>query len=219
MSGLLSQGWEVWHDSGVRIRFVGIVAVLAVLAAACDGGGNRPKPSDASTPVATAASTTPSAPRTGPLTTGPGVQPGDKPPVLPDAAKQHTSTGALLFADYYFKAFDWSVATNDPYLVESISGPSCSACQRVIKGLRSFANEGAILRGGRIHVQSAKIVTGTFRVQSEYVVEISLNQDPEVVSHPSSAPSRVAPVTNDISLVFVSWVGQQWQINEVGAPS
>ncbi|MDT4975986.1 MAG: hypothetical protein QOG98_1744, partial [Pseudonocardiales bacterium] len=115
----LSPGCEVWHDSGVRIRFVGIVAILAMLAAACGGDGGSPKPS-ASAAATSPPTTAPSIVATGPLSTGPGVLPGEKPPVLSDAATQHTSAGALNFASYYFTALDWSTATTDPYLVQEI---------------------------------------------------------------------------------------------------
>jgi hypothetical protein len=197
---------------------MGIVAVLVMLAAACDGGGNRPKPSDASTPVATAPSTTPSAPRTGPLTTGPGVQPGDKPPVLPDAAKQHTSTGALLFADYYFKAYDWGIATTDPYLVEQISAPSCTACQRYVKELNSLRLKGGHVDRGRTDVLSSKLANGTFKTKSDYVAECHIKEDAVVLVTPSAPPSTSAPASNYTSLIFVSWSGGRWQIVEEGAP-
>jgi hypothetical protein len=98
-----------------------ILTVGAVLVAACDGGGSG-HPSRSSGPVpstgsSTAPSLSPSPSRTGPLTTGPGVQPGEKPPVLDAEAKQHTASGALAFAIYYFRAYDWGIATNDAYLV------------------------------------------------------------------------------------------------------
>ncbi|MDT4945157.1 MAG: hypothetical protein QOH14_1890 [Pseudonocardiales bacterium] len=76
-----------------------------MLAAACTGGGatrtSTPPPPD--TPSASAnSSPSPSPSRTGPLSTGPNVRPGEKPPVLPEAAKEHSPGGALVFAGYYF---------------------------------------------------------------------------------------------------------------------
>ena len=103
--------------------------------------------------------------------------------------------------------------------MRQISAPSCAACQRVIKGLASLDHEGKELRGGRIKVNSAKIVTGTFRVESDYVVQVSLMQGAEVIVRPSTAPSTAAPATQDTSLVFVNWIGHGWQLKEVGAPS
>jgi uncharacterized protein DUF6318 len=205
----------------VRTRFAAIVVVLAVLGAACGGGGGHSAESSDVAPTASGSSTTatgtPSP--TGPLTTGPGVLPGEKPPVLSADAKQHTPAGALAFAAYYFKAFDWSIATNDPYLVAQISAPNCTACQRVIRGLSPLRSEGASLNGGRIHLKTAKLVTGQFRFKSDYVVDVSLTQAPEVITRPSSTPSTAAPATSDRSFVFVTWIGNGWRIEEVGAPS
>jgi hypothetical protein len=203
----------------VRIRFAGIVAILAMLVAACGGSGKSPKPTPsapASSPPTTALSTAP----TGPLTTGPGVQPGEKPPVLSDAARQHTSAGALLFADYYVRALDWSVATNDTYLLEQISAPSCTACQRNINAAAALRRQGAIEKGGRITRISSRLVTGTFKVKSDFVIETIAKDDPIVILRPSSSASTAAPaVARDSSLVFVSWISTRWQVVEEGAPS
>jgi hypothetical protein len=140
--------------------------------------------------------------------------------VLPDAAKEHSPAGALVFAGYYFKAFDWGVATTDPYLVQRISAPSCTACARYSNGLRTLRRQGGFVRGGRVSVDSARTVTGTFRMKSDYVVEVTCHEEAVVLVHPSSAPSTAqGAVKNDVSLVFVSWADYEWRIVEVAAPS
>lgn len=213
----------IWHDSGVRIRFAVIVGILAMLVAGCDGGGHSSGPSDsarASGPPSTATSSRPSPTRTGPLTTGPNVQAGEKPPVLSDDAKQHTPAGALAFGSYYFKALDWSTATNDSFLVEQISALSCHACARAINGLRTLREERGYVRGGRISFGSATLVTGTFKVESDFVVQVTVDEQPVILVHPSAPPTTSAPaVAKDVSLVFVSWLSGTWRVVEVGAPS
>ena len=213
--------WMIWHDPGVRSRFVGILAIPVVLAVACGGGGHSAASSDPrppSTRPSTAVSTTPA--RTGPLSTGPGVQPGETPPVLNEDAKQHTPAGALAFANYYFKSLDWSTATTDPYLLQQISSPLCQACARAINGLIALRDEGGHVRGGRISLVSTKLVTGTFKVKSDLVVEVAVNENAVVLIRPSAAPTTSAPaVTRDNSLVFVSWLSGRWHVIEVGAPS
>jgi hypothetical protein len=67
---------------------------------------------------------------------------------------------------------------------------------------------------------SAKLVTGTFKVASDFVVQVGVDEQPVVLVHRSGAPITSAPdVRNDISLVFVSWSSGRWRIVEVGAPS
>lgn len=216
----LPRGWEVWHDSGVRSRFAGILAVLFLCCAACDSGGHATPSSDS--PVASSPPTTASATptRTGPLTTGPGVRPGEKPPVLGDGAKQHTSAGALAFGSFYFKAYDWGIATTDPYLVKQMSAPGCNSCKRYISGLDDLRRAKTYVNGGRIAIESNDLVTGSFRFKSDYVVAVVISEEALVEVPPSGAPTTTAPMTtHDKSFVFVSWVGRGWRVVEVGAPS
>jgi hypothetical protein len=201
-----------------------ILTVGAVLVAACDGGGSgHPSRSSGAVPStgsSTAPSLSPSPSRTGPLTTGPGVQPGEKPPVLDAEAKQHTATGALTLAEYFVQALDWSAATTDPYLLKQISASTCEACQLDITQLEALAADGAHVRGGRTRIVSDRLVTGDFTIKSDYVVEIVTHDDAIVIVRPTASPSTSVPgVERDKSLVFVSWLGGRWQIVGEGAPS
>jgi hypothetical protein len=203
----------------VRTRFVAIVTVLAVLGAGCGGGGHAHKSSDPAPTSSGSTSVSPSPTPSGPLTTGPGVLPGEKPPVLSADAKQHTPAGALAFAAYFVKALDWSIATNDAYLLKQVAGPGCTACARDINAVAALHRRGA-KESGRTTLLSSKLVTGTFKVKSDFVVEIVTHDDPIVITRPGAAPSTAAPEDNhDVSLVFISWVGNSWRIVEEGAPS
>jgi hypothetical protein len=138
--------------------------------------------------------------------------------VLPDAANEHSPAGALLFAGYYFKALDWSIATNDPYLVEKISDGTCGSCKRYIQGLNQLAAMNSRQDGGRIRVRSAKLVSGSFRFKSEFVVEVDVSEDQAVLIRPSRAPSTTPAARYD-SLVFVSWRNSGWRIIEEASAS
>jgi len=211
----------------MRVGWVAALAVsVAVLIAACtsnDGVGTESfTPTGSSTATApTSSSPTTSPSRTGPLTTGPNVKPGEKPPVLPAEAKKHDVIGALFFARYFIQALDWSVATNDAFLIAQIAGPNCSACQRVISGFESLKAKGSVQRGARISVVSAKVVSGTFKIKSEYVVQFELKEEAAVVVPASAAPPPSTPAapTSINSLVFVSWTNGRWTVVDQGAPS
>ena len=102
----------------MRIGVAGSLVVVTLVAAACDGGAPTPPPSYSVASVAAAPSTAaPSSSPTSPATTGPNVRPGERPPVMPAAAKQHTQEGALAFATFYIKALDWAIAATDPQLL------------------------------------------------------------------------------------------------------
>lgn len=203
-----------------RVRRMAAIAAFALcLVAGCTGSDGTDVPT---TPPNSASSTptTPTPSRTGPLTTGPGVQPGEKPPVLSAEARKHTPTGALLFAQYYFLAFDWGYATTDPYLVSKISAPGCSACTRYVNALRDLRRRGGYVTRGRVTVRSGRLVIGEFKIDSDFVVRVVVDEQPVVVNMPSSSPSTAAPaLKQDPSLVFVSWLQNGWKVVGVGTPS
>jgi Family of unknown function (DUF6318) len=118
------------------------IALIAVLATACTtrqdaATSTLPTPSTVD-PIATATTPSPTPSATEPLTTGPNVRPGEQPPEYPALARRHTAQGALAFAAYYYEAFDWGYATNDPFLVASISARTCSACSKYIHRLQAL---------------------------------------------------------------------------------
>src|SRR5262249_41295739 len=106
----------------VRLLTVLIVGGVASAIAACtSSGGGHPTftpgpPSTTSAPSSLSATLS----LTGPATTGPNVRPGEQPPVLTVEAKRHNATGALFFAGYYMRVVDWTIATNDTYLLRQI---------------------------------------------------------------------------------------------------
>jgi hypothetical protein len=157
-----------------------------------------------------------SATRSGPLTTGPGVKPGETPPTLNAYSLLHTMTGAQNFAVYYFKALDWSFATTDPYLLEQVSAPTCSACQKYIESISALDAAGGHLQGGRVQVSGFSMSVGNL-VPAEYVIDMTLIQDPGVAIRPSTNPSPVASGGAAIKVtLYLSWVSLHWQTAAIG---
>src|SRR5207244_3432701 len=134
--------------------------------------------------------TTPTPSQTGPLTTGPNVRPGEKPPVLKAIAKQHTSIGAMAFAQYYIQAKDWSIATMDTYLLKQIALPSCTTCKEWNQVIDGYAAAHAYAKGGRLTIGEVRLVTASHTdVNSDYIIDVKFTQDPDVIISPSAAPS------------------------------
>jgi hypothetical protein len=210
------------HHAGVGIRLLAI-GLIAGLLAACSGGGADPDPTPAPTPStrpsSVAPSSTPATPsRTGPLTTGPNVRPGEKPPVFPELAKQHTANGALAFASYFVRAFNWGYETNDPYLVRKISEARCKACASYVKGLESLTSSGGVLREGLLTPRSASIFHGTLKIHADFAIDLALDEAPVVIEKPSARPSTATVLTkNDHSLLLVTWVSGSWKVTELTA--
>jgi hypothetical protein len=152
---------------------------------------------------------------TGPKTTGAGVRPGERPPVLDAIAKEHSSTGALEFAVYYVKALDWSLATTDPYLLKQVSAASCKTCEGYIEALSELAAQGGMVQGGRIRLRSWRLLDGAGDVTADYIVDVTYTQAPLTRVFPTASPSKdsTAPTTYH-SHLFVSWTGTSWRMIE-----
>lgn len=206
----------------VLIRALVGAAAAAVLVAGCtSGGGSAPSrtPTASATSVAPSSPTpTPTATRTGPLTTGPGVRPGEQPPVLDPLGNRHDGTGAFVVAGYFIRAVDWSIATNDPYLIEQIAAPSCDACRTYIAGLRQLKTKRESQEGGRLIVKTVRADSGSFKVKADYVFRFSLTQTPVVLHRPEQPAATTQPAQTFTSLVFVSWISSRWVVIEQGSP-
>ena len=206
-------------------RVLVAAAVGVLLATACTGGRGSPAPtvSGSSAPNSGSGSVSlslsPPAPvRTGPLTTGPGVRPGEVPPVQSAIARQHTQEGALAFAAYFIRVLDWSFATTDPFLLDQVSAPSCVACKRFSVSLAMLGTEGGHIVGGRYVLNSATLLRGSFAIRSDLVVGLVVTQGAVSVVRYGNAPTAVTsmPTTNRTRL-YVSWHANRWQaVEEAG---
>ena len=202
--------------TAVGCRFLTFVVIVA-FTAGCTSSNGSPSPSP--TPPVTSSSRTSPSPeptQSEPLTTGPNVRPGEKPPEFPALAHQHTAQGALAFASYYYEAFDWGYATNDPYLVRQISAPRCEGCAKYIAGLASVRRSRDTVLGGRVNVDSRRLAHGKFNYRSDYVARVVLDEQAIVLNRRHKPRKLLAPaLTNYVQYVFVSWLRHAWFVVEV----
>jgi hypothetical protein len=216
--------WLVTPSIGRMRRTISVLGVVAAFLAGCGGSPapSQPSTSVTTTPPSSSAVTsivaTPTAPRTGPLTTGPNVRPGEKPPALPNLVKERNPNGAFFLANLYFKALDWSIATNDTYLLKAVASNTCSECTRAIDGIDALRTRGRLMTGGRLHIQSARLVHGSFKFRSDFVYQVGVRQDAQrVVDGHGAIVGRLKESTDEF-LVFVSWGRNRWNVVEVGRP-
>lgn len=200
------------------MRTVSMIAAAAIVVAGCSArppSRSRPHTTPTSAAVSHATSPAPStsAPRTGPLTTGAGVRPGEKPPVENAAAHTHSELGAMAFARYYEQALDWSLATSDPYLLKQISAPTCASCNRYIANLENLRRGNGHVIGGRITIGTIGIAEGKHLVKADLVVKVQLEQSPMSVVRPSAAPSVVTSrAEHPSSYIHLLWANGQWTV-------
>lgn len=194
------------------------VAATAVFVAGCSGG-DAPERSPAPSSPRSSASTmsTVSAPRTGPLTTGAGVLPGEKPPVEPAIAKTHTDDGAFAFAAYYLRALDWSLATTDVFLLDELSDLSCGACRQHISGIANLAKSGSRVIGGRSRLISEKLIPTPSAVDADLAYRVSVLQDAATVVTPTGAITQRQAAGEKTINLYLKWNSSVWRIVEIGS--
>jgi hypothetical protein len=168
----------------MRIGVTGLLAVVTLVAAACGGSAAQPPPTSslASGPVSSATAT-PAVSPTSPATSGPNVRPGERPPAMPAAAKQHTQEGALAFAGYFYQVFDFSLRTMTTKALRSLSSNTCGSCQTHIKSIDDLGAERGHVQGGRIILRSIKRVTGTADVKADVTFLVRVDQEALVEIH------------------------------------
>jgi hypothetical protein len=84
-----------------------------------------------------------------PITTGPNVRPGEKPPTFPASLEKNLPSAAGAFAAYWEQTIDWSYATGDSTLARRAYSPSCSDCGRFMKTFDDARANRVHFLGGR----------------------------------------------------------------------
>jgi hypothetical protein len=159
----------------------------------------------------------PTVPRTGPLTTGAGVLPGEQPPVEPEIAKQHTDDGAFAFAAYYLHALDWSLATTDAYLLRGLSLNSCTACETHIAGIDRLRHAGSSIHGGRTAIESEQVVTVPRGMRADFGFRVRVAQQVARVTDARGGVTDVQAAAKRTVALFVGWSQTSWLIVEIGS--
>lgn len=152
------------------------------------------------------------------MTTGPNVRPGEKPPVYPDLAKQHTANGALAFAIYFMQSFDWGYATNDPSILGTLALSSCKGCVTYRQSLASVESKGERLTGGRLTPRSGQVLHEKFDFPADYVLDMVYDEEPVMISGPGHPSVTAAPaLSGHHTLVFVRWASGRWRVADITA--
>jgi len=200
----------------MRIGVTGLLAVVTLVAAACGGSAAEPPSSSslASVPVSSATAT-PAVSPIGPATSGPNVRPGERPPAMPAAAKQHTQEGALAFAGYFIHVFDFSLRTMTTKALRSLSSDTCGSCQTHIKSIDDLGAERGHVQGGRIILKSIKRVTGRADVKADVTFLVRVDQEALVEIHANGSSGGSTELTKATNYLFLSWLGSAWRTIEI----
>jgi hypothetical protein len=202
----------------MRIGVAGLLVVVTLVAVACGGSGAAQPPpptsSIASAPVLSPTAQV-SASLTTPAVSGPNVRPGERPPTMPAAAKQHTQEGALAFAGYFYQVFDFSLRTMTTRALRNLSSDTCGSCAGHIKSIDDLRAERGHVRGGRILLRSIKRVTGTADVKADVILLASVDQEALVEIQANGSSTGSTEPTKATNYLFLSWQGNAWRMIEI----
>lgn len=130
-------------------------------------------------------------------------------------ARTHTDLGASLFGAYYFRALDWSIATNDSFAVRQISARTCAACERVVATIEAMKRKGQVELGGRIDLHDFGVTRDRYSIKSDAVVRITYSEQAVRLRSGDTSTVTMPAVSKGTSLVFVNWASGSWQVAEV----
>jgi hypothetical protein len=203
----------------LRTAALAVVAAAALALTGCNPGG-EPNNGGTSSPSATE-SVTPSATPTPAAAYKPADATGRAQnvpvPVLPEVAKTETKAGAMAFASYWFNVLSYSYETGDIALLDSLTPPSCAACQKSKEAIRSWHSDGRWLIGGQI---TTPAVETTFSKDQEgkYQVAVQVHQVPLSYVRSDGTVARTDAQADDKgNLLIVSFSSDSWVLHEIGS--
>jgi hypothetical protein len=72
--------------------------------------------------------------------------------------------------------------------------------------------------GGRGRIVRLSITAGT-AAKADFVVKVTLEQQPEVIVSPGAGPVTYPGATSTVNDIYLSWKGSQWQAIEITRPA
>jgi hypothetical protein len=206
-----------------------LAGALLVLATGCTGEAT---PNTSTVPVASSAAPTSTAatsasprptarayPADVPLT-GHNVNPGEKPPLYPAAAKARTQAGANAFAEFYMHTLDWAYATTNPSYMKHYTGPSCGLCTGLATGISKTAAQHHWYLGGRFTVHTAAFTTvAPVTAPADYCSHVNVDTTAEsVVDRTGKVFSGDGAYKNLKVKICAKFINSKWQTTYLARP-
>jgi hypothetical protein len=86
--------------------------------------------------------------------TGPNTRPGEKAPVMPELATEHSAAGVRAFAEFFIKTIDWGYATTSSAYMRHYFTKTCIECLNAARFLDNARMHKQHYLGGRIVIRS-----------------------------------------------------------------
>lgn len=201
-----------------RVLLVCLLAAAALAAGALAGcTSDQSSPRDTSRPTLTTTYSPPhystAAASSPPVTTGPNVRPGEKPPSFPQSLERNLPGAAGAFAVYWEKTIDWGYATVDSSLPRTVYSASCAGCERFMKIFDGARSDGVHFRGGRLLVLAWTIQPNDHHNGATAVVDVTFSiQALEAIDRDGKVVESDPAVARAADRVWVRWTGRRWTV-------
>ncbi|WP_281168275.1 DUF6318 family protein [Nocardioides insulae] len=116
-----------------------------------------------------------------------------QPPVMPDAARQHTKAGAIAFAKHFFATSDYAQSHLDPNSVSALSSPTCAGCNGGIESIRRVKRANGSYSGGETRPTNFKVEGSKAGNLVTYEVTADLYNTKQEISYPGKRKREVYP--------------------------
>jgi hypothetical protein len=149
-------------------------------------------------------------------TTGPNANAGEKPPVMPIAATQHTAAGAQAFAKFFIQTIDWGYATTSTTYMRHYFDRRCVGCTSISEAIDGASARNRRFVGDRFTIRSA--VNGGAGGPNSAELSTLIHFDvtsAEVVAPDGGYVAGQPALTDYRERVYETWRGNGWAVVEL----
>ncbi len=151
-------------------------------------------------------------------TTGPNIKRGEKPPIMPLEATQHTADGAKAFAEFFVKTIDWGYAVTSGAYVRHFAAATCSDCTGQANFLDAQRRLGRHFVGSRFTITKSVIANGRGGPGVDTTVRVMFDITAfEEVSTSSKFIRGDGPHNGYSFIVNLHWETAGWVVRQLAA--
>jgi len=194
-----------------------LLGALAMIVTGCTSGNDdtdptfTPPTSTYKPPTSRSTSAAPTT--TPPISTGPNVRPGEKPPTVPAQAKTNTDLGAELYARYWMQALDWGYATTDSSLAKAAFFSTCAGCTKFMQQFDGTRAQARHFRGGRIQILGTSLQPNDHHNQATAVYDLTSSQEAlQVLTGSGKVVDSAPAIPKDVSRIWLRWTNDSWTV-------
>ena len=217
----------------MRVRLLPLVAVACLVTAGCTSAHHSvtstPAPSGSVLVPVTSATPTSSTSSDAAIrhavpadvpTAGPNLLfAGERPPVMPVLATQHTKAGAVAFAIFFIKTIDWGFATTSSAYMNHYFVSSCSECTSYKQTFDMTAASRQHYIGGRTsHFSARNALRGRHPAEASPVITFDVTSVEGLTAdnrYVNSEPAHLGFQTQ----LWLEWSPRGWRVAFLEPPS